>query len=301
MSMRTYGRLLKNIAAIALLLALLSMLLPFCKFSAGGQEMTLSGLDVVKAGGRAGYTYLTEGRVADTFVLKAPITVGTVKSSLSYVKEAGQTRLLAVCAIAALLPVLLCFLSVGMLFLAEGKKTMILPTLFTSLVLAELLVVLTVFPALHSFLLAGIYFFTLLHGVAWILILTGWIKGGDLPSEKQEKEQKKRGKNPKQSGHRWRRKKFHRRRKTKKKHGRKEDSSTKKKNTAENKILEWNHCQISYDSFEQTYRMVSDSPEKILLLKEDKVIGTLEQGERVRVGRPVTLQIQGKEELLHLK
>ena len=301
MSMRTYGRLLKNIAAIALLLALLSMLLPFCKFSAGGQEMTLSGLDVVKAGGRAGYTYLTEGRVADTFVLKAPITVGTVKSSLSYVKEAGQTRLLAVCAIAALLPVLLCFLSVGMLFLAEGKKTMILPTLFTSLVLAELLVVLTVFPALHSFLLAGIYFFTLLHGVAWILILTGWITGGYLPSEKQEKEQKKRGKNPKQSGNRWRRKKFHRRRKTKKKHGRKEDSSTKKKNTAENKILEWNHCQISYDSFEQTYRMVSDSPEKILLLKEDKVIGTLEQGERVRVGRPVTLQIQGKEELLHLK
>lgn len=299
--MRTYGRLLKNIAAIALLLALLSMLLPFCKFSAGGQEMTLSGLDVVKAGGRAGYTYLTEGRVADTFVLKAPITVGTVKSSLSYVQGVGQMRLLAVCAIAALLPVLLCFLSVGMLFLAEGKKTMLLPTLFTSLVLAELLVVLTVFPALHSFLLAGIYFFTLLHGVAWILILTGWITGGYLPSEKQEKEQKKRGKNPKQSGHRWRRKKFHRRRKTKKKHGRKEDSSTKKKNTAENKILEWNHCQVSYDSFEQTYRMVSDSPEKILLLKEDKVIGTLEQGERVRVGRPVTLQIQGKEEHLHLK
>lgn len=299
--MRTYGRLLKNIAAIALLLALLSMLLPFCKFSAGGQEMTLSGLDVVKAGGRAGYTYLTEGRVADTFVLKAPITVGTVKSSLSYVQEAGQMRLLAVCGIAALLPVLLCFLSVGMLFLAEGKKTMLLPTLFTSLVLAELLVVLTVFPALHPFLLAGVYFFTLLHGVAWILILTGWITGGYLPSEKQEKEQKKRGKNPKQSGHRWRRKKFHRRRKTKKKHGRKEDSSTKKKNTAENKILEWNHCQISYDSFEQTYRMVSDSPEKILLLKEDKVIGTLEQGERVRVGRPVTLQIQGKEERLHLK
>ena len=299
--MRTYGRLLKNIAAIALLLALLSMLLPFCKFSAGGQEMTLSGLDVVKAGGRAGYTYLTEGRVADTFVLKAPITVGTVKSSLSYVQEAGQTRLLAVCAIAALLPVLLCFLSVGMLFLAEGKKTMILPTLFTSLVLADLLVVLSVFPALHSFLLAGIYFFTLLLGVAWILILTGWITGGYLPSEKQEKEQKKRGKNPKQSGHGWRRKKAHRRRKSKKKHGRKEDSSTKKKNTAENKTLEWNHCQISYDPFEQTYRMVSDSPEKILLLKEDKVIGTLEQGERVRVGRPVTLQIQGKEERLHLK
>ena len=263
--------------------------------------MTLSGLDVVKAGGRAGYTYLTEGRVADTFVLKAPVTVGTVKSSLSYVQGVGQMRLLAVCAIAALLPVLLCFLSVGMLFLAEGKKTMLLPTLFTSLVLAELLIVLAVFPALYPFLLSGIYFFTLLHGVAWILILTGWITGGYRPPEKQGNEQIKREKNPKRSGHSWRRKKAHRRRKSKKKRSRKEDSSTKKKNTAGNKTFEWKHCQISYDPSKQTYRMISDSPEKILLLKEDNVIGTLEQGECVHVERPVTLQIQGKEERLHLK
>lgn len=239
--------------------------------------------------------------MADTFVLKAPITVGTVKSSLSYVQGVGQMRLLAVCAIAALLPVLLCFLSVGMLFLAEGKKTMLLPTLFTSLVLAELLVVLTVFPALHPFLLAGVYFFTLLHGVAWILILTGWITGGYRPPEKQGNEQIKREKNPKRSGHGWRRKKAHRRRKSKKKRSRKEDSSTKKKNTAGNKTFEWKHCQISYDPSKQTYRMISDSPEKILLLKEDNVIGTLEQGECVHVERPVTLQIQGKEERLHLK
>ena len=301
MSMRTYGRLLKNIAAIALLLALLSMLLPFCKFSAGGQEMTLSGLDVVKAGGRAGYTYLTEGRVADTFVLKAPITVGTVKSSLSYVQEAGQTRLLAVCAIAALLPVLLCFLSVGMLFLAEGKKTMILPTLFTSLVLAELLVVLTVFPDCFGFFPRFFCSFScfsdgryppVIHPVSMSIHATPCSSVKKyIPANRNECS----------AGHGWRRKKAHRRRKSKKKHGRKEDSSTKKKNTAENKTLEWNHCQISYDPFEQTYRMVSDSPEKILLLKEDKVIGTLEQGERVRVGRPVTLQIQGKEERLHLK
>ena len=199
------------------------------------------------------------------------------------------------------LPVLLCFLSVGMLFLAEGKKTMLLPTLFTSLVLAELLIVLAVFPALYPFLLSGIYFFTLLHGVAWILILTGWITGGYRPPEKQGNEQIKREKNPKRSGHGWRRKKAHRRRKSKKKRSRKEDSSTKKKNTAGNKTFEWKHCQISYDPSKQTYRMISDSPEKILLLKEDNVIGTLEQGECVHVERPVTLQIQGKEERLHLK
>ena len=75
----------------------------------------------------------------------------------------------------------------------------------------------------------------------------------------------------------------------------------KKKNTAGNKTFEWKHCQISYDPSKQTYRMISDSPEKILLLKEDNVIGTLEQGECVHVERPVTLQIQGKEESLHLK
>ena len=262
--------------------------------------MTLSGLDVVKAGGRAGYTYLTEGRVADTFVLKAPVTVGTVKSSLSYVQEDrcgfGSLQRTQHCSRCCF-----CFLSVGMLFLAEGKKTMILPTLFTSLVLAELLVVLAVFPALYPFLLSGIYFFTLLHGVAWILILTGWITGGYRPPEKQGNEQIKREKNPKRSGHGWRRKKAHRRRKSKKKRSRKEDSSTKKKNTAGNKTFEWKHCQISYDPSNQTYRMISDSPEKILLLKEDNVIGTLEQGECVHVERPVTLQIQGKEERLHLK
>ena len=146
MSMRTYGRLLKNIAAIALLLALLSMLLPFCKFSAGGQEMTLSGLDVVKAGGRAGYTYLTEGRVADTFVLKAPVT-GWYGKKQSFLCAGSGTGAASgsLCYRRTLLPVLLCFLSVETSFLAEGKKTMILPTLFTSLVLAELLVVLAVY------------------------------------------------------------------------------------------------------------------------------------------------------------
>lgn len=85
---------------------------------------------------------------------------------------------------------------------------MLLPTLFTSLVLAELLIVLAVFPALYPFLLSGIYFFTLLHGVAWILILTGWITGGYRPPEKQGNEQIKREKNPKRSGHGWRRKKL---------------------------------------------------------------------------------------------
>ena len=54
--MRAYGRFMKNTAALLLLLALLSLLLPFCRFQAGGQDMTLSGVEVLTAGGKAGYT-----------------------------------------------------------------------------------------------------------------------------------------------------------------------------------------------------------------------------------------------------
>ena len=55
--MRKHGRLMKNIAGLLLLLALLSLLLPFCKFNAGDGNMTLSGIEVIKTGGKAGYTY----------------------------------------------------------------------------------------------------------------------------------------------------------------------------------------------------------------------------------------------------
>ncbi len=48
--MRKHGRLMKNIAGLLLLLALLSLLLPFCKFNAGDGNMTLSGIEVIKTG-----------------------------------------------------------------------------------------------------------------------------------------------------------------------------------------------------------------------------------------------------------
>lgn len=110
--MRTYGRILKNIAAVATLLALLSLLLPFCRIPADGQNLVLSGMDVIKAGTRAGYTYFTTGSIPDTFVLKTPVTVGILKSALSYVQGAGMTRILLVCAVAVLLLVLLAFFHV---------------------------------------------------------------------------------------------------------------------------------------------------------------------------------------------
>ena len=187
--MRAYGRFMKNTAALLLLLALLSLLLPFCRFQAKGQDMTLSGVEVLTAGGKAGYTYLQQGGVPDDFVLKAPFTWGDVREGIHYADQTGNSNLLVVAGVAVCLPVILCFLAMCMLFLAEGKKTMVLPTIFIAAVTAELLVVLADFTAIHPFLLAGVYLFALFHIMALILILFGWTLGGY-----REPKQKKRGK-----------------------------------------------------------------------------------------------------------
>ena len=176
--MRTYGRILKNIAAVATLLALLSLLLPFCRIPANGQNLVLSGMDVAKAGAGAGYTYFTTGSIPDTFVLKAPVTVGTLKSAFSYAQDAGLTRILLFCAVAVLLPILLALFSMCMLLLAEGKKTMVFPTLFTAVIMLELAVVFVGFPALKLFFLKGVYLFAILVVIAMVCIMIGWFTGG---------------------------------------------------------------------------------------------------------------------------
>lgn len=187
--MRAYGRFLKNTAALLLLLALLSLLLPFCRFQAAGQDMTLSGVEVVTAGGKAGYMYLRQSGVPDDYVLKDPFTWGDIKQGIHYADQTGNSNLLLLAGAAAGLPVLLCFLSMCMLFLAEGKKTMVLPTLFTAIAAAELLVALTAFTALRPFLLIGVYFFAMLNIIALILIILGWLLGG----YRKPKDHKRRG------------------------------------------------------------------------------------------------------------
>lgn len=215
--MRNYGRFLKNIAGILLLLALVSLLLPFCRFPVGGQEITLSGMDVLSAGAKAGYTYLTKGQLADDYVLKAPLTVGTMKSALTFVQGNVDSRLLAAGAVAVLLPLLLCFLAMCMLFLARGKKTMVLPTLFILIVLAEMLVALFGLTELHPYLRIGVYLFTLLHGIALILILIGWVTGGYRRPEEKSKDSNSHERTPRKSHHKWPRRKLFRKKKSKKK------------------------------------------------------------------------------------
>lgn len=332
--MRNYGRFLKNIAGILLLLAMVSLLLPFCRFLVGGQEITLSGMDVLSAGAKAGYTYLTNGRLADDYVLKAPLTVGTMKSALTFVQGNVDSRLLMAGAVAVLIPLLLCFLAMCMLFLARGKKTMVLPTVFTLLVLAEMLVALFGLAELHPYLQIGVYLFTLLHGIALILILIGWVTGGYRRPEEKSKDSNSLEKTPRKSHHKWPRRKLFRRKKSKKKRkgkkqpARKESTDkrprTGKENTAKNdssaagknqpskkngsrdmvadrgSSYVWNDCSISYDASSKTYQIVNNSLEDILIYKDDIVIGGLKSGGKVFVDDTVTLQRKGSQERLRL-
>lgn len=252
--MRAYGRFMKNTAALLLLLALLSLLLPFCRFQAGGQDMTLSGVEVLTAGGKAGYTYLQQGSVPDDFVLKAPFTWGDVKEGIHYADQTGNSNLLVAAGVAVCLPVLLCFLSMCMLFLAEGKKTMVLPTIFTAAVTAELLVVLVGLTALHPFLLAGVYLFAMFHIMALILILFGWTLGGYRePKKKRGKDGHDREENE-DCDRRKNRDRGRRRKKSKRKKKHRSSKDSKKKDDNKEKNRKKNEDQDEKDSQDQKQR-----------------------------------------------
>lgn len=263
--MRNYGRFLKNIAGILLLLALVSMLLPFCRFPVGGQEITLSGMDVLSAGAKAGYTYLTKGQLADDYVLKAPLTVGTMKSALTFVQGNVDSRLLAAGAVAVLLPLLLCFLAMCMLFLARGKKTMVLPTVFTLIVQAEMLVALFGLADLHPYLQIGVYLFTLLHGIALILILIGWVTGGYRRPEEKSKDSDDHERTPRKSHHKWPRRKLFRKKKSKKKRKSKKQparkGSTDKKSPAGKDNTDKKH-QAKKDNTDKKPQIKKDNTDK---------------------------------------
>ena len=176
--MREYGRWIKNIAAFFLLMALLSLLLPFCRFQAAGEKVELSGMEVLATAGRAGITYARHNEIPDSFVVKEPFTWGEMKNGFSYAQDAVGNKTLLGGAAAIALPVILCVLSMILLAVAEGKKTMVAPTLFVTLTMAEILLALLVAGKFRSYLLTGAVMFALFLGIAFILVWFGWFTGG---------------------------------------------------------------------------------------------------------------------------
>ena len=203
--MKRYGSFGKNVAALLLLIALISLLLPGCQINAGGQVTKLSGLDIVSTGARMGVTYASNGNIDDSFVIKDNFTWGNMKSSFSYVQKLGQVKESAAVIAVCMLPVLLCILSMLMTWAAVGKKTMVVPTFLLILTVVEQLIIVLGFNTIQNMivgyasdvsgvavgkgplsLLIGVYLFTILCVAALIIIMLLWLTHGfDRPERKR--------------------------------------------------------------------------------------------------------------------
>lgn len=176
--MRWYGRFFKNIAAFCMLLALLVLLLPCCKVQTPEQTMTFSGWEVLQTGGKMTVQYLSKGSVDDTFVVKKPYTWADVKSGAQMLDQQNLTGRIIVLTSIVALPVLFCLLAMVMTFLAEGKKTMVLPTFLLLWIVLEYGGCIILLPQLKAFLLPGVYLFTALCTIALVILLLLWLTGG---------------------------------------------------------------------------------------------------------------------------
>lgn len=65
--------------------------------------------------------------------------------------------------------------------------------------------------------------------------------------------------------------------------------------------MEWEECEITYDPSTHMYRINNTGENQILLLKDEQIVGIVETNARVRIERPVMLQIKETKESLQLK
>ena len=191
---------------------------------------------------------------------------------------------------------------------------MVFPTLFTAVIVLQLAVVFVVFPALKLFFLKGVYLFAILIVIAMGCIMIGWITGGYCrPKTEEGRERPAREASDKEKcfGRNGRKRTFHRRKKSGKK---KKKSSRKSRGNKESgkdnakqqtdegaKRMEWEECEITYDPSTHMYRINNTGENQILLLKDEQIVGIVETNARVRIERPVMLQIKETKESLQLK
>ena len=297
--MREYGRWIKNIAAFFLLMALLSLLLPFCRFQAAGEKVELSGMEVLATAGRAGITYARHNEIPDSFIVKEPFTWGEMKNGFSYAQDAVGNKTLLGGAAAIALPVILCVLSMILLAVAEGKKTMVAPTLFVTLTMAEILLAL--------------------------LVAGGYRRRRRRPGSREREEEDDKDSSDRKH-HRFRRK--HSRKKKKKRSKTKgKTTNTKNKNTegqSENKaepedsavltgevteghpgdrsFLEKEGCEIFYESDKGQYKICNHSKREIHVQPvTGEIQWILKPGQKARVEDPVSVGIEGTEYVLNLR
>lgn len=211
--MRNYGRRLKNLAALCMLLALLSLLLPFFKVEQGGnaQAVEVSGWDVVTSVTKLSVHYLQKGTIEKDYVVKGNLTWQEVCQAYNSANEAAGRRMLVGSLAAVAIPVICCFFALLLTLVAAKKKGMILPVLLLLIAIIENLFLIFSFDQILQFagsfaakgteipditLLVGIFAFTLLCAIALGIILFAWlIRGFEDPEKEERKDRKKQDQN----------------------------------------------------------------------------------------------------------
>lgn len=151
--MRNYGRRLKNLAALCLLLALLSLLLPFFKVEQGGNAQTVevSGWDVVTSVTKLSVHYLQKGTIEKDYVVKGDLTWQEVCQAYNSANEAAGRRMLVGSLIAIAIPVICCFFAFLLTLVAAKKKGMVLPVLLLIIAIIENLFLIRSFDQILQF------------------------------------------------------------------------------------------------------------------------------------------------------
>lgn len=257
--MKRYAIHFKNIAAFLMLLALISLLLPFGKITTAAGTSVVSGIEVVKIGANMGYEYYKNGAIDNDYVLTDDLTWGDVKAGADYASQQNQMNNIIIGGIVCALPIVFCFFAMLFTLIAEGIKTMVLPTLFLMLTVLQSIVMILGFPSaveyilsqtgvtgIDATLLIGIYAFTGLCIVSLVIILFLWFTGGFNQPESRDhysdrgddNEKDKTRKNKKSSwldGRRKKNRKKHKKSSKKKNKNKKNKDSSNKKNTLEDK------------------------------------------------------------------
>ncbi|MDO5291740.1 MAG: hypothetical protein Q4F05_03215 [bacterium] len=189
--MKRYGSFFKNIAAVIMLLALLSLLLPVCKITTQEKTSTVSGFGAIKIGAELGNEYYKNGTIKNSYVVVDTVTWGELKGGVNEGVQHKDFKKVAVVAIVVILPVIFCFLAMLFTFMAGGKIAMIFPTILIGLASFETIVGVGAFSKIQELLLQntdgtgaslslliGIYAFTLLCIAAFCILLALWVTGG---------------------------------------------------------------------------------------------------------------------------
>lgn len=248
--MKSRGILLKNTAALFMLCALLSLLLPFCKVSAPGKSVSISGFDILTSSAHTGYEYYKNGSIDDSYIIKGNLTWGDFKNGVNYAKEQHNAKQAEQVIAISLLPILFCGLAMILSLLATGKISIFFSTLFIGMAFLENIVLIARVQDIQKQLfgvlsasgiqlgfLIGMYAFTVLCGVALCILLFGWITASfRKPKEEDDEDNSDRNRRDKRNrrNKRGRRgKKRKKRTKTKKKKSK--DNAKDKKDNKEDK------------------------------------------------------------------